>query len=261
MKKHIIAVVIILVMIAALSVTAFADGPQMGGQAPQMGGQAPQMGSQGSQMGGTQQSGQMRGFHDRLPSGGQQAPDQQTAPDENGQAGFPADGERMRGRNGFDRQTTPDENGQADVPAGGGPMRGRNGFSRGNHQSRAMDQFMAAMNGIEDEEVKANLEGLMQSYLDALDAERKAEDDDARTEASEAVAAAKAALDEAFAAAGIDVSVSDGHREHGKQQSEGSAQPEAPSEPPVDEQPIDTMSDEEMFQLFQQFMDWMKNQE
>ena len=213
MKKHIIAVVTVLVMIAALSVTAFADGPQMGGQAPQMGGQASQMDRQ------------------------------------------------MKGHNGFDQQTVPEENGQTGVPTGGGPMRGRNGFSRGNHQSRAMDQFMAAMNGIEDEEVKANLEGLMQSYLDALDAERKAEDDDARTEASEAVAAAKDALDEAFAAAGIDVSVPDVHREHGKQQGEGSAQPEAPSEPPTAGQQPDTMSDEELFQLFQQFMDWMKNQE
>ena len=244
MKKHIIAVVIVLVMIAALSVTAFADGPQMGEQAPQMGGQTPQMGGQTPQMGGRH-----RGF------------DAQTAPDENGQAGGPADGGQMKDHKGFDQQTAPDENGQADVPAGGGPMRGRNGFSRGNHQSRAMDQFMTAMNGIEDEKVKANLEGLMQSYLDALDAERKAEDDDARTEASEAVAAAKDALDEAFAAAGIDVSVPDVHREHGKQQGEGSAQPEAPSEPPTAGQQPDTMSDEELFQLFQQFMDWMKNQE
>ena len=241
MKKHIIAVVIVLVMIAALSVTAFADGPQMGEQAPQMGGQTPQMGGQTPQMGGRH-----RGF------------DAQTAPDENGQAGGPADGGQMKDHKGFDQQTAPDENGQAGVPAGGGKMRDHN---RGNRQSQAMDQFMAAMNGIEDEEVKANLEGLMQSYLDALDAERKAEDEDARTEASEAVAAAKDALDEAFADAGIELSVPDCHRGHGKQPGEVSGQPEAPSEPPADEQPPENMSDDEMFQLFQQFMDWMKNQE
>ena len=246
MKKHIIAVVIVLVMIAALSVTAFADGPQMGEQAPQMSGQSPQMGRQSPQMG------------EQAPQMGEQAPQMGgQAPQMGGQNPQMGERRQMKGRNGFDQQTAPDENGQASIPADDGQMRGHNGFGRGNRQPLAMDQFM---NGIEDEEIKANLEGLMQSYLDALDAERNAEDEDARTEASEAVTAAKDALDEAFAEAGIELSVPDSHRGHGKQQTEASDQ----AEPPADEQPPEmpgNMSEDEMFQLFQQFMDWMKNQE
>ena len=58
-----------------------------------------------------------------------------------------------------------------------------------------------AVNAIEDETVKANIEALMQAEFDAIVAERDAEDKEA---AAEAVAAAREALQTALAEAGIE---------------------------------------------------------
>jgi len=246
-KTRIIAVVLSLAVIAALSATAFAEGPQGG---PQMGGmqQDQQMGGPrgGMQQGGPQNSFQQNGQQGDFGQGMQMgnAPqmggfgqDQQmgNAP----QGGFGQDqqmGNAPQGGFGQDQQmgNAPQMGGfgqdqQMGAPRGGfgqndgqqppekpegdedrtPPSDGENGFGPNGQMPRGgrdpMNQILDAVNELEDDEVKANIESLMQAHRDAMDAERNAEDDDARAEAAEATAAARDALNEALTAAGIEV--------------------------------------------------------
>ena len=87
----------------------------------------------------------------------------------------------------------------ADGPKGNGPqggpgMGGMNGFD-------PINAIFDAVNALEDETVKANIESLMQAEFDAIVAEREAEDKDA---AAAAVTAAREALQAALAEAGIE---------------------------------------------------------
>ena len=104
-----------------------------------------------------------------------------------------------------------------------------------------------------------------------MEAERNAEDDDARAEAAEAVAAAQEALDEALAAAGIEVSMDqqppekpDGEDMTPPEKPEGEAPPANGQQPPEkpdseDMTPPDINEDKaDMFNLFQQFLEWLK---
>ena len=62
-----------------------------------------------------------------------------------------------------------------------------------------------AMNSIEDETVKANIEALMQAEFDAIEAERAASTEAEKTAAAEAVTAAREALQKALAEAGFEM--------------------------------------------------------
>lgn len=285
LKTRIAATAMALIMVVALSATAFADGPQggpqMGGMQQQMNGgpqggmQMPQGGfdqgaPQGSfgqdqqgapQMGGMQgspsqgnfgQDQQMGGFNQNGPMNGQQPPEK---PD--GEDITPPDGlqppEKLEG----DEDRTPPADGQ------NGPM-GPGGMD-------PMNQIISAVHELENEDAKANIESLMKAHLDAMEAERNAEDDDARAEAAEAVAAAQEALDEALAAAGIEVSMDqqppekpDGEDMTPPEKPEGEAPPANGQQPPEkpdseDMTPPEINEDKaDMFNLFQQFLEWLK---
>lgn len=284
MKTRITAVVMTLIMAVAFSATAFADGPQgvpqMGGNgpmngAPQGGMQMPQGGfdqgaphggfghdQQGApQMGGMQgspsqgnfgQDQQMGGFIQNGSMNGQQPPEK---PD--GEDMTPPDGQQPPEKLEGDEDRTPPADGQ------NGPM-GPGGMD-------PMNQIISAVNELENEDAKANIESLMKAHLVAMEAERNAEDDDARSEAAEAVAAAQEALDEALAAAGIEVSMDqqppekpDGEDMTPPEKPEGEA-PHANGQQPPELQDGEDMTPPEinedkadMFNLFQQFLEWLK---
>ena len=272
MKTRIAAAAMALVMVVALSATVFADGPQGG---PQMGGMQQQMngGPQGGMrmpqggfdqgspsQGNFGQDQQMGGFNQDGPMNGQQPPEK---PD--GEDMTPPDGQQPPEKPEGDEDRTPAD-GQ------NGPM-GPGGMD-------PMNQIISAVHELENEEAKANSESLMKAHLDAMEAERNAEDDDARALAAEAVAAAQEALDEALAAAGIEVSMDQQPPE--KPDGEDMTPPEKPEggedrTPPADGQQLPENLDGEnltppekpkeeslpkdnqgMFRLFQQFLEWLK---
>ena len=277
-KNRIAAAALALVMITLLSATAFADGPQGG---PQQGGfqQDRQMG--GPQQGGFQQDWQMSDLQqgnfgqDRQMGGPQQGGFQQGR-----QMGDPQQGGFGQDRQPLevpedDEDTTPPsdgENRQRGPMNGQLPPEGNNPMGHGGMDP--MNQILTAVNELEDEDVRANIEALMQTHLDAMEAERNAEDDDARAEAADAVAAAQAALNEALSAAGIDIGMEapDGQQppekpEGGQFPAAGRQSPEktdeaedmTPPEKPEGENPSLPQNEQDMFRLFQQFLDWLKS--
>ena len=171
--KKIMAIALALVMVVAFSAVAFADRPK--GNGP-MGGHG--MGGQ-MQMGGGPQG--------DLERNGQQPPEM-------------PNGEASQGDLEQNGQQPPEmPNGKA--PRGG--MNGQNG-PKGGPGMGGQDPINAlfdAVNALEDETVRANIEALMQAEFDAIVAERDAEDKEA---AAEAVAAAREALQNALAEAGIE---------------------------------------------------------
>ena len=101
-----------------------------------------------------------------------------------------------------------EQNGQQppEMPNGEAPQGGMNGQNgpKGGPGMGGQDPINAmfdAVNALEDETVRANIEALMQAEFDAIVAERDAEDKEA---AAEAVAAAREALQNALAEAGIE---------------------------------------------------------
>ena len=256
MKTRIAAAAMALVMVVALSATVFADGPQGG---PQMGGMQQQM--NGGPQGGMRMP--QGGFDQGSPSQGNFGQDQQMG-------GFnqdgPMNGQQPPEKPEGDEDRTPPADGQ-NVPMGPGGM-------------DPINQIISAVNELENEDAKANIESLMKAHLDAMEAERNAEDDDARALAAEAVAAAQEALDEALAAAGIEVSMDQQPPE--KPDGEDMTPPEKPEggedrTPPADgQQPPENLDGENltppekpkeeslpkdnqgMFRLFQQFLEWLK---
>ncbi len=137
-----------------------------------------------------------------------------------------------------------------------------------------MNRILTAVNELEDEDVKANIESLLDALQDAIEAEQNAEDDDARAEAAEAVAAAREALDTALAAAGIEIDMGapeggelPGKPEGNEPPADGQQPPEKPeggedmTPPEMSEEgnAQDLPSDQHgMFRLFQQFLEWLK---
>ena len=247
-KTRIAAAAMTLVMLTSLSAVAFADGPQGG---PQMGGM-----QMNQQMGGNGPMGGMQG----APSQGGFGQDQQMgAP----QDGFGQDQQMGAPQGGFDQngpmngQQPPEMNGQK-MPGGMDPM----------------NQIISAVNSLEDEDVKANIEALMKEHLDAMEAERNAEDDNARADAAEAVAAAQTALDEALTAAGIEITMEapNGQQPPELPDDENMTPPANGQQPPEKPEGEDIISsvngqaqnaslsenDQGMFRLFQQFLEWLK---
>lgn len=231
MKKTILtrlsAIAVALVLLAALSAAAFADGPQNGRTQGNM-----QMGQQmGGPRGGFDQGqmdGQFGGF------------------DQGRRDGFDRNGP-MSGR-----QDSQDGQQPLEIPEGDEaatpPADGRRNGQKGRGSKADMNQIFSAVNELEDETVRENIENLMQAHRDAMEAVRNAEDDEARTAAAEAEAAAQEALEEALSAAGIEWNVRDNWRQP----------PELPeNDAPAAEQPLpeDSQNND---QLFQQFMDWLK---
>ena len=157
--KRIIAIALALVMVVAFSAVAFADGPK--GNGPQG----------GPGMGGQIQRGGMNGQN------GQQPPEMPNG--EAPQGGFEQNGQQ------------PPEMPNGEAPQGG--MNGQNGPMGGPGMGGQdpINAMFDAVNALEDETVKANIEALMQAEFDAIVAERDAEDKDA---AAEVVAAAREAL-------------------------------------------------------------------
>ena len=167
--KRIIAIALALVMVVAFSAVAFADGPK--GNGPQG----------GPGMGGQIQRGGMNGQN------GQQPPEMPNG--EAPQGGFEQNGQQ------------PPEMPNGEAPQGG--MNGQNGPMGGPGMGGQdpINAMFDAVNALEDETVKANIEALMQAEFDAIVAERDAEDKDA---AAEVVAAAREALQAALTEAGIE---------------------------------------------------------
>lgn len=263
MKTRIAAMALALVMIAALSATAFADGPQGG---PQQGGfqQDRQMG--GPQQGGFQQDRQMGD-----PQQGGFRQDRQMSDPQQGGFGqnrqipeMPEDAE--------DRTLPSDEENRQSRPMNGQqPPEGNKPMDPGGMDP--MNQILSAVNELEDEDVRANIEALMQTHLDAMEAERNAEDDDARAEAAEAVAAAQDALNKALSAAGIDIGMEAPDGQQPPEKPEGGQSPAAsrqpsdkpgenedmtPPEKPEGENPSPPQDEQGMFRLFEQFLEWLK---
>ena len=273
-KTRIAAAAMTLVMLTSLSAVAFADGPQGG---PQMGGMQmnQQMGGNGP-MGGMQGAPSQGGFgQDQqmdAPQGGFGQDQQMGAPQEGfgqdqqmgaPQGGFGQDQQMGAPQGGFDQngpmngQQPPEMNGQK-MPGGMDPM----------------NQIISAVNSLEDEDVKANIEALMKEHLDAMEAERNAEDDNARADAAETVAAAQTALDEALTAAGIEITMEapNGQQPPELPDDENMTPPANGQQPPEKPEGEDIISsvngpaqnaslsenDQGMFRLFQQFLEWLK---
>ena len=218
--KKIAAITLALVMVVAFSASAFADGPMGNGH---MGGpQDNQMQIGGGPMGGPQDN-QMqmgRGTMDRPQNNAQQPPEM-------------PNGETPQGT--FEQNNQqPQEMPSAEVPQGGfeqnGPQTTVDDMTphrgAGNGQNARMgaprmgsqdpiNAMFDAVNAIEDETVKANIEALMQAEFDAILAERDAEDQGA---AAEAVTAAREALQAALAEAGIEFTMPEMNGQfHGQQ--------------------------------------------
>ena len=260
MKKRILAIIMTLAMAVALSATAFADGPQGGfNQTRQMGG--PQNGGpqSGMQMNGGSQNGmRMNG----APQGesGQQPPekpegDEDRTPPSGGESGSgqsgPMNGQQPPEKPEGDEDRTPPsgEESMPGAPAGNDPI----------------NRILSAVSELEDGETKSNIENLMEAHRAAVDAERNATDDDSRAEAAEAVAATQDALNEALAAAGIEVTLET--PEQGSQQPQERPERERPAEGGQSEGgqqipadiPQETEDSRDLFSLFQQFLEWLKN--
>ena len=265
MKKtkntKLIAVVLSLIVIAALSATSFAEGPQGGMPQGNM-----QPGQPGGPQGGMQMNQPMGAPHGDFGQNQQMGAPQGDFSQNNGQQ----PPEKPEG----DDDRTPPANGNNDFGMNGQMQRGG---------PDPMNEILSAVNELEDEDVRANIESLMQAHRDAMDAERNAADDDARAEAAEAVTAAREALDAALSEAGIEVSMempegqppekpegseppADGQEPPEKPEGDESLTPpsdgrQLPEKPegnaPVNSQQL-SEDDENLFNLFRQFLNWLK---
>ena len=279
-KTRIAAMAMILVMVAAVSATAFADGPQ-GGMPQQMGG-APQGGMQmnggpqmGNMNGGPQedmcnvpqgsfgQGQQMGDFNQNPPMDGQQPSEK---PEGGEDRTRPADGQRPpekpEGNEFHENGQQPPEKPEGEdmtPPVGQDRPMEPNGMD-------PMNKIISAVNNLEDEDAKANIESLMQAHLEAMEAERNAEGDTARAEAAEALAAAQEALDKALADAGIEINKDQQPPEKlvGDELPQNTQQPPEKPEGEDMTRPEKTQNgalpedEKDMFRLFQQFLDWLK---
>ena len=269
-KAKIYAVTLSLIIILALSATAFAEGPKGSPQMDRM--------QSGQQMNAPQGDMQMN-----APQGDMQMAAPQGSFGENGSQQPP---EKPEGEEPpVDGQQPPEkpEGEEGRTP----PSDGENGFGPNGQMPRGdrdpMSQIFSAVSELEDEEVKANIESLMQAHRDAMDAERNAEDDDARAAAAEATAAARDALNEALTAAGLELSMevpdelppekpegeeppADGQQPPEKpEDGEGQSLPSNSQQPPeAPEGGAQTAGqqlsedDQDLFQLFRQFLEWLK---
>ncbi len=224
-KAKIYAVTLSLIIILALSATAFAEGPKGSPQMDRM--------QSGQQMNAPQDGMQMNGPQGNMQMDVPQGDMQMNGP----QTGFPSDRQpgdfsqgmpngAPQGSFGENGGQQPPEKPEGEEPPLDGqqppekpegeegrtpPSDSENGFGPNGQMPRGgrdpMSQIFSAVNELEDEEVKASIESLMQAHRDAMDAERNAEDDDARAAAAEATAAARDALNEALTAAGLELSM------------------------------------------------------
>lgn len=243
-KILIAAAVLALAVVMTISAAAFAEGPQ--NNTPQG---AAQTDRQPMGENGAMRDGRQGGFGRGQQRGGPQD-------------GFCANDGQQPERPEGDEGRTPPADGE-NGPAG----RSRD----------PMRQVLAAVEALEDEEAKANIEALMQAYCDAVDAQRNAEDDEARAAAAEAVTAARDALHDALTEAGIELPA--GGPKNGRQKPEKPEEnelpadgPQAPEQPEGDLDPADrpeppaspegTVPEQDgagMEELFQQFLEWMEN--
>ena len=291
-KAKIYAVTLSLIIILALSATAFAEGPKGSPQMDRMqSGQQMNAPQDGMQMNGPQGDMQMNGPQGGFPSDRQPGDFSQDMPNGAPQGSFGENGgqqppEKPEGEEPpVDGQQPPEkpEGEEGRTP----PSDSENGFGPNGQMPRGdrdpMSQIFSAVNELEDEEVKANIESLMQAHRDAMDAERNAEDDDARAAAAEATAAARDALNEALTAAGLELSMeapdelppekpegeeppADGQQPPEKPEGEeGQSLPSNSQQPP--EKPEGgaqaagqqlSEDDQDLFQLFRQFLEWLK---
>ena len=275
-KAKIYAVTLSLIIILALSATAFAEGPKGSPQMDRMQSGQQMNGPQGDmQMNSPQGDMQMNGPQSGFPSDHQPGDFSQDMPNGAPQGSFGENGgqqppEKPEGEE-------PPVNGQQppEKPEGEEdrtpPSDGENGFGPNGQMPRGdrdpMSQIFSAVNELEGEEVKANIESLMQAHRDAMDAERNAEDDDARAAAAEATAAARDALNEALTAAGLELSMEapDELPPEKPEDEEGQSLPSNSQQPPeVPEGAAQAAgqqlseNDQDLFQLFRQFLEWLK---
>ena len=214
--KKIIAIALALVMVVPFSAVAFADGPKGNGPmgSPGMGGQM-QMG--GGPRGNFGQNGQQPPEmpNGEAPQGGFEQNGQLPPEMPNGDA--PQGGFEQNSQQPLEMPSGEAPKGGMNRPTGGPGMGGMNGFD-------PINAIFEAVNALEDETIKANIEELLQAEFDAIVAERDAEDKEA---AAQAVADAREALLSALAEAGIEMNF--GASESLPEMPDGQQMPEMPS--------------------------------
>ena len=208
-KAKVFAVTLSLIIILALSATAFAEGPKGSPQMDRMqSGQQMNAPQDGMQMNGPRGDMQMNGPQGGFPTDRQPGDFSQDMQSGAPQGSFGENGGQLPPEKPEGEEPPVDGQQPPEKPEGEEgrtpPSDGENGFGPNGQMPRGdrdpMSQIFSAVNELEDEEVKANIESLMQAHRDAMDAERNAEDDDARAAAAEATAAARDALNEALTA-------------------------------------------------------------
>ena len=222
---------------------------------------------------GTPQGRFDQGQQSGAPQGGFEPNGQQPTekPEGVGDGALPTEGDNGQGKPMYTQQPPEKPVGEDMTPADGehGPMV-PGGMD-------PMNQIFSAVNELEDDDVKANIESLMKAHLDAMEAERTAEDDDTHAEAAEAVAAAQKALNEALSAAGIETGLDDlqppeklegqdmlppaggGYSQNEANKGQRfSEKHENNNVTSGDSAPLSD-NDRDMFRLFQQFLEWLKS--
>ena len=148
-------------------------------------------------------------------------------------------------------------------PGGQRDFGGHGGFGRDGSPQGMDHAALKAIDALEDGETKTNLETLMGNVHTAMEALRDA-DDNSREAAEAAVSEARDALHEALAAAGIDVSMNEAPK---KPEIDNGTRPELPENGRQNIpdflnrenlESIDLDDEEQVQNLFQQFVSWLK---
>ena len=280
MKRVVVGIMLVILTLGFCVVgTGAAHADQTGGPMNQQQGFGP--GGQGGQM--DQQSfGPGGDYTSDSQNFGGFAPDGQTPPDgsnlDRDAESFPGGSFGPGGENGFSPEDQSDSNGQFSRDGGFGPGNQRDFGGHGglghNSGPQGMDSGVReAIDALEDGETKTNLETLMENVHTAMETLRDA-DDDSREAAETGVKEARDALNTALEAAGIDASMNEApekpedgddtahleYPENGNQNrpENGGRQngPDFLNREALES--IDLEDEEQVENLFQQFLTWLK---
>ena len=261
----------------------FGPGGRQGGMG-QMGGPGGQMGRQGGPNGGQNDFMDQQGYgpDGQNSSMGGQDFNGQTPPDseniERDGESFPDGDFGPGGENEFSPDGQPDSNGQFSRDGGFGPgnqrdFGGHGGPGRDGGPQGMDDGVREAIDALEDGETKTNLETLMENVHTAMEALHDA-DDDSREAAETSVKEARDALNSALEEAGIDASMNEPPEK--PEDGDDTARPERPENGNQNRpenggrqngpdflswealEDIDLEDEEQVENLFQQFLTWLK---
>ena len=253
-KRFVVGILLVMLTLGfCVAGTGAASADQMGGPGGQIGQGGPMMGQgfgRGGQGGPTDGQSFDGETPPEMPDGA--APDGASFP-----GGFSPDGESA-------------SNGQFSRNGGFGPggqrdFGGHDGFGRDGGPQGMENNVLKAIDALEDGETKTNLEALMDSVHTAMEALHDA-DDDSREAAEAAVKEARDALNSALEEAGIDAQMNEAPEK--PENSSGMTRPERPENggrqniPTFlnreDLESIDLNDEEQVQNLFQQFLNWLR---